>query len=97
CLDGGALGGVVRAGKPVFNVEYKLAASAFCPKANARNFNSLKKRLSLDAWGVPCRGTSRAQDSPRLGVERSFAERASRSSVIGHGAARSGSSQATDG
>jgi hypothetical protein len=46
----------VRAGKPVFNVEYKLAASAFCPKANARNFNSLKKRLSLDAWRVPCRG-----------------------------------------
>jgi hypothetical protein len=46
----------VRAGKPVFNVEYKLAATAFCPKANARNFNSLKKRLSLDAWRVPCRG-----------------------------------------
>jgi hypothetical protein len=46
----------VRAGKPVFNVEYKLAASTFCPKANARNFNSLKKRLSLDAWRVPCRG-----------------------------------------
>ncbi len=51
-----ALGRFVRAGKPVFNVEYKLAASAFCPKANARNFNSLKKRLSLDAWRVPCRG-----------------------------------------
>ena len=46
----------VRADKPVFNVEYKLAASAFCPKANARNFNSLQKRLSLDAWRVPCRG-----------------------------------------
>jgi hypothetical protein len=53
----GALRRFVRAGKPVFNVEYKLAASAFCPKANARNFNSLKKRLSLDAWRVPCRGS----------------------------------------
>jgi hypothetical protein len=52
----GNLSRFVRAGKPVFNVEYKLAASAFCPKANARNFNSLKKRLSLDAWRVPCRG-----------------------------------------
>ncbi len=52
----GALRRFVRAGKPVFNVEYKLAASAFCPKANARNFNSLKKRLSLDAWRAPCRG-----------------------------------------
>jgi hypothetical protein len=51
-----ALRRFVRAGKPVFNVEYKLAASAFCPKANARNFNSLKKRLALDAWRVPCRG-----------------------------------------
>lgn len=52
----GALRRFVQSGKPVFNVEYKLAASAFCPKANARNFNSLKKRLSLDAWRVPCRG-----------------------------------------
>jgi len=52
----GDLSWFVRAGKPVFNVEYKLAASAFCPKANARNFNSLKKRLSLDAWRVACRG-----------------------------------------
>jgi hypothetical protein len=51
-----ALRRFVRAGKPVFNVEYKLAASAFCPKANARNFNSLKKRLALDPWRVPCRG-----------------------------------------
>jgi len=40
----------------IFNVEYTLAKSAFCPKANRRNFNSLKKRLSLDAWRVPCRG-----------------------------------------
>ena len=53
----GALRRFVRAGKPVFNVEYKVTASAFCPKANARNFNSLKKRLSLDAWRVPCRGS----------------------------------------
>ena len=30
-----ALRRFVRASKPVFNVEYKLAASAFCPKANA--------------------------------------------------------------
>ena len=52
----GALRRFVRAGKPVFNVEYTLAKSAFCPKANRRNFNSLKKRLSLDAWRVPCRG-----------------------------------------
>jgi len=51
-----ALRRFVHTGKPVFNVEYKLASSAFCPKANARNFNSLKKRLSLDSWRVACRG-----------------------------------------
>ncbi|HLB38896.1 MAG TPA: endo alpha-1,4 polygalactosaminidase [Actinomycetota bacterium] len=46
----------VQAGKPVFTVEYKLTTSQFCSKANAMNFNSLKKKLPLDAWRVPCRG-----------------------------------------
>ena len=46
----------VKAGKPVFNVEYKLATSAFCPQANTWNFNSLRKRLALGPWRVPCRG-----------------------------------------
>lgn len=46
----------VEAGKPVFNVEYKLAVSQFCAKANAKGFNALKKRLALDAWRLPCRG-----------------------------------------
>ena len=51
-----ALTRFMKAGKPVFNVEYKLDRSRFCDKANARNFNSLKKRLALDAWRRPCRG-----------------------------------------
>lgn len=46
----------VDAGKPVFGVEYKLATGDFCPKANAKDFNFLKKKLALDAWRVPCRG-----------------------------------------
>lgn len=45
----------VAAGKPVFNIEYSLATSQFCTQANALNFNSLKKRLALDAYRVPCR------------------------------------------
>ncbi len=45
----------IQAGKPVFNIEYSLAASSFCPQANALNFNSLKKNLSLDAFRVACR------------------------------------------
>jgi hypothetical protein len=51
-----ALRRFIEAGKPVFNVEYKLDRSAFCAKATARLFNSLKKRLALDAWRRPCRG-----------------------------------------
>ncbi len=45
----------IQAGKPVFNIEYNLDPSAFCPQANAMNFNSLKKDLSLDAYRVACR------------------------------------------
>lgn len=45
----------IQAGKPVFNVEYKLSTSKFCSKANARNFNSSKKKLALDNYVVFCR------------------------------------------
>ena len=45
----------IQAGKAVFEVEYRLDASEFCPKANDLNFNSMKKRLSLKAWRHPCR------------------------------------------
>ncbi|HCU24664.1 MAG TPA: endo alpha-1,4 polygalactosaminidase [Deltaproteobacteria bacterium] len=45
----------IKAGKAVFNVEYKGNTNNFCPKANAMNFNSMKKHLDLDAWRVPCR------------------------------------------
>jgi hypothetical protein len=45
----------VKAGKAVFEVEYKLDPPEFCPKANDLNFNSMKKRLSLKVWRHPCR------------------------------------------
>jgi hypothetical protein len=45
----------IRAGKPVFNIEYNLTAAQFCPQANAYNFNSLRKRLALDAYRQACR------------------------------------------
>ncbi|MBI1735843.1 MAG: endo alpha-1,4 polygalactosaminidase [Candidatus Rokubacteria bacterium] len=45
----------VDAGKAVFHVEYELPTSAFCARANAMNFNSLKKRWDLDAWRRACR------------------------------------------
>jgi len=46
---------LIDAGKPVFQVEYDLPEGAFCPKANAMNFNSLKKKLNLGAWRAACR------------------------------------------
>jgi hypothetical protein len=45
----------IAAGKPVFNVEYDLQTNQFCPQANALNFNSLKKKLNLDATRTACR------------------------------------------
>jgi hypothetical protein len=52
----GKLTPFVEAGKPVFGVEYSLSTGEFCPAANARDFNFLKKRLALGAWRVACRG-----------------------------------------
>ncbi len=45
----------IRANKAVFNVEYSLKTKKFCSKANAMNFNSMRKKLSLDASREPCR------------------------------------------
>jgi hypothetical protein len=45
-------------GKAVFNVEYKLATSKFCPQANSPsyNFNSILKNINLyDVPYTPCR------------------------------------------
>ena len=49
------LGPFVDSGKAVFGVEYNLSNASFCPKANAMNFDFLKKNLSLDAWRQSCR------------------------------------------
>lgn len=45
----------VDAGKAVFGAEYRLATEEFCPKANARNLNFLRKKLSLGRWRIACR------------------------------------------
>ncbi len=50
-----ALTPFVSAGKAVFEVEYKLSASQFCPQANTLNFNSIRKNVSLDAYREACR------------------------------------------
>lgn len=44
-----------QARKAVLHVEYNLNTSQFCSKANDANFNSLRKRLALDAFREPCR------------------------------------------
>jgi hypothetical protein len=45
----------INANKAVFEVEYNLDTSQFCPQANAMNFNSMKKDLDLTATRTPCR------------------------------------------
>ncbi len=49
-----ALAPFTRAGKAVFQVEYRLPTAAFCRKANRLGFSSMRKRLQLDAWRQPC-------------------------------------------
>jgi hypothetical protein len=51
-----ALSPFVAAGKPVFEIEYKLKTSRFCAQAAALGFAAMRKRLSLDAWRQPCPG-----------------------------------------
>ena len=50
----GAYRRFIDAGKAVFHVEYELPRSAFCDRANARDFSSMKKLYSLRAWRRPC-------------------------------------------
>ena len=45
----------VQAGKAVFGVEYSGKTTDFCPQANAKNFDWLKKKIALDSWRIPCR------------------------------------------
>jgi hypothetical protein len=45
----------IKTGKAVFEVEYSLPTSKFCPEANSLNFNSMKKHLNLGVYRVPCR------------------------------------------
>jgi hypothetical protein len=40
--------------KAVFNAEYNLPTSAFCPQAKTMGLSSMLKHLSLDAYRVPC-------------------------------------------
>lgn len=44
----------IRAGKPVFHVEYSLPTSRFCARANALGLMSMKKNPDLDAWRAVC-------------------------------------------
>ncbi len=43
------------AGKAVFQVEYTRSTAAFCPQANALNFNSMRMPLALNGGRWPCR------------------------------------------
>ncbi len=44
----------IKAGKAVFEVEYKETPSQFCAQANAMKFMAMQKGLELEAWNSPC-------------------------------------------
>jgi hypothetical protein len=44
----------ITSGKPVFEAEYSLATSKFCPKAIAQNISAIKKHPSLNSYRVGC-------------------------------------------
>lgn len=50
----GKLDVFVRAGKPVFHVEYEKEAGGFCPESKRRGFSSMRKKPELDAWRQYC-------------------------------------------
>ncbi len=45
----------LRAGKPVFVIEYELPAEEVCPQANRMGFYALIKNRELDAYRIDCR------------------------------------------
>lgn len=45
----------IKAGKPVFVIEYDLAPGEFCAQANDMNFNALQKKWELDGFRSSCR------------------------------------------
>ena len=49
-----ALKPFVDARKAVFNVEYNLSTSAFCPQAKTMGLSSILKNVALDAYRVAC-------------------------------------------
>ncbi|MGB2711945.1 MAG: endo alpha-1,4 polygalactosaminidase, partial [Conexibacter sp.] len=44
----------LRAGKAVFDAEYELPRSAFCPAAERLGIQALRKRVDLGAWRETC-------------------------------------------
>ncbi len=44
----------IRAGKPVFEVEYSLPRSRFCPRARKLGLDSMRKHLNLGPWLRRC-------------------------------------------
>ena len=44
----------IKAGKPVFEAEYTLPTSAFCPQAKMLQISAIKKMVTLDTWREVC-------------------------------------------
>jgi hypothetical protein len=44
----------VQAGRPVFEIEYDVVTSSFCPAAGKLGFAAIRKQTSLSAWRQTC-------------------------------------------
>jgi len=49
----GAYSPLIRAGKPVFHIEYQGSMASLCPRVPA-GFSTVRKNLELDAWAEYC-------------------------------------------
>ncbi len=50
----GLLEPFIRAGKPVFVIEYQMKPEQFCPQANESHFNAIIKNPDLDSYRLSC-------------------------------------------
>lgn len=44
----------IKAGKPVFEIEYEVTTSSFCPASTKLGFAAIRKRTALSAWRQTC-------------------------------------------
>lgn len=70
----------IKAGKPVFVIEYDLPPEKFCTQAYQMGFNALVKHKELDAYRIDCRqfSTGQAEDAAMRALQLAASPRLQR-------------------